>query len=556
MRSNVSRREFLKLGAGTAGNAVLGKQEAVKGVSVIDFGADRTGHKDSAPSVAAAISHLLASGGQTLLFPLGVYRLSPAGPAAISLSNRAGIEIDGQGSTLLMSKDSLCLSLDRCANVNVRDLTIDWDPLPYTQGTVSDSGIGWFEIHTDDGFPGVPENGILAIESYDRSLQNIARDGIHIDGDKVVAVQPVGASRFRIRSSRILPIALGTVMVIRFKGNHDAIRITQCHDVAFTGVTLLASHSMGYNISLSNNLSFRQCTIGFPRAGQRLLSTNADGMHVTNCSGSLIIDQCTYQGMGDDALNVNAPMWRRRQEGSGTGAALVNRLGMAPAQNELPGPQDQLEILDPADLHRMQRLTQRELIATAASGLVSDPSRVPVTTISRCHFAGNHARAIVAHAHLQVRNCSFRNTSLAAIMIAPDDYWMEGPATSDIVIDGNSFSQCHYASRDPEGTVTVDIEQTYGRRGPVAKGIAQNVQITSNIFSDCYTAAISCRSVDGLIIRGNQVGRTWMGGSGQAAIAGSELKNGNISGNTSTSANSIVVRDSESTRVADNHGFS
>jgi hypothetical protein len=552
----LDRREFLRLGAGIAGNAALSNIRASQSVSVADFGADRTGHRDSTGSIANAISHLVSNGGQTLFLPLGTYRLASAQQAAISFSNHANFEIDGGGSTILMGNDALCLAFDRCANVQVRNLTIDWDPLPYTQGTISDSGIGWFEVKLDDGFPPISANGIMAIESYDRSLRNIARNGVQVSGDKVTAVQPLSINRVRIRSSHVIPITIGTVIVIRFKGNHDAIRLTQCQSISFSGTTLLSSHSMGYNISSSSNLTFRQCTIGFQPTGQRLLSTNADGMHITNCGGSLTIDQCMFAGMGDDAINVNAAMWRVRSRLSGSGAMLLNRSGMPLSQNDTPGPQDKLEVLDPADLHVIKRDFPNGLATVPDNSLVDDLARVPVTTINRCHFLGNHSRAILGHSHLQVRNCVFQNTSLAAIMIAPDDHWMEGPTTGDIVIDGNTFAGCHYATHDPEGTITVDIEQTYGRRGAVPRGIAQIVQISDNIFKDCYTGAVSCRSVDGLTIRGNQVDRTWIGGSNQAAIEASELRNSDISNNISTAANTIVVRDSESTRISDNRGFS
>jgi hypothetical protein len=552
----LNRRHFLRLGAGAVANTALSNPASGQNVSVMDFGADRTGHRDSTASVAAAIAHLITNGGLTLVFPPGTYRLASAQQAAISLTNRSNIEIEGSGSRIIMGNDALSLAFDRCSNLNVRNLTIDWDPLPYTQGAISDSGIGWFEVTFDAGFPAISGNGILAIESYDRSLRNIARGGLQVSGDKIMEVQATASNRALVRLAHVAPVPVGTVIVIRFKGNHDAVRVTQCQNVSFSGITLLSSHSMGYNVSLSNNLAFRQCTIGLPPAGVRLLSTNADGMHITNCSGSLTIDECIFEAMGDDAINVNAAMWRIQRQPSGGEPIFANRSGLAINRNESPGPRDQLEIMDPVDLRILTRGALDKLAAAPPNSIVSDASRVPTTTISGSQFRGNHSRAILAHAHLQVLNCSFQNTSLAAIMIAPDSHWMEGPATRDIVIDSNQFSGCHYGSLDPEGAVTVDIEQTYGRRGAVPIGTGQNVKISNNIFNDCYTAAISCRSVDGLTIQGNQIEKTWVGGKGGPAIQGSALRNSTISNNVSSAAaNTIQVQNCESTQVAGNRGF-
>jgi hypothetical protein len=544
------------MGLGLAGNSALNQSGASPSVSVADFGTDPTGHKDSTAGVAAALAYLASKGKQTLVFPSGTYRLDSARQAAISLNNQANITIDGKGSTLLMGNDCLCLAFDRCTNLILQNLTIDWRPLPYTQGTVSGSGIGWFEATLDAGFPAVPRDGILAIEAYDRSPGNFAKDGFLLSGEKVLQVSPLNGNCVRIRCVRLTPIPVGTAIVVRFKGNHDAIRLTQCRDVSFAGVTLHSSPSMGYNIALSSNLSFQQCTIGPPATSQRHLSTNADGIHITNCSGSLVINQCTFEGMGDDAININAPLWHLQKQASGPGAVLMKRSGSALAPEETPAPQDPLEVMDSGDLHIVQHGTLSQLATAADNLLVADPARVPVTAITHCQFHDNHARAIVAHARLQVRNCTFQKIRLAAILIAPDDHWMEGPSTRDIVIDSNHFSACHYGSRDPEGAVTIDMEQTYGRRGAVLRGSSQDVQITNNVFTECYTSAISARSVDGLEIRGNQVAHTWIAGPGGAAIEASALKHSAISNNTSSCPNTIAVKDSESTSVAGNQGFS
>jgi hypothetical protein len=239
---------------------------------------------------------------------------------------------------------------------------------------------------------------------------------------------------------------------------------------------------------------------------------------------------------------------------------LVSRSGAPLSDDEAPKPGDHLEVLDPGDLRVLTRSSSSS-IDTLAGGvipgsLIDDINRVPITKITGCQFLGNHSRAILAHANLEVSNCVFQNISLAAIMIAPDAYWMEGPTTRNIAIKSNSFSGCHYASLEMEGTVTVDIEQTYGRRTPVARATAQNVQIQNNSFTDCYTSAVSCRSIDGLTISANRIGRTWVGGGSHPAILVGELTNSSITGNISMAPNTITVQDSESTDVSGNQGFS
>jgi hypothetical protein len=554
----LDRRQFMAVAALASGNAALANAETV---SVKDFGADPTGKADSTSAIQNAISHLVESGARTLYFPLGTYKLGAPQRIALSLTGYSNFELAGSGSTLLMGTDALCLELTRCSNVVVSNLTIDWDPLPCTQGVVSGSGSGWFEVKVDSGFP-TPSNVALgAVESYDRALRNVARNLIEMGADQNLQMQPAGDGKIRVRLNRLSPVPVGTVVVLRFKGNHEAIRITRSHNVSFTGVKLFSSYSMGYNISYCDNLAFRQCSIGFKPDSTRLLSTNADGMHVTNCSGSLAIDRCTFEGMGDDAINITASMWRAQRQANGEGAVLLSRSGAPIGDDDAPKAGDELEILDPGDLHVRNRQSSSSSTHTLAGSvaqdsLIDDVSRVPTTKVSGCHFLGNHSRAILAHANLEVTDCLFQNISLAAIMIAPDAHWMEGPTTRNIVIDSNSFTGCHYATADPEGSVTIDIEQTYGRRTPVPRATAQDVHITNNRFDDCYTSAISCRSIAGLRITGNRIGRTWVGGGNHPAILLGELRNSFITGNISTASNAIAMQDSDTTDVSGNQGFS
>lgn len=560
----MDRRHFLALAAVVSSSAVIGRAAFVSAtVSVVEFGADPTGKSDSTSGIQNAITQLTKTGARKLVFPSGTYRINSAQHIALTFNDCSDLEIEGSGSTLLMGVDAVCLACYRCSNVSFHNLTIDFDPLPFTQGVVSASGPGSFDLKVDGGFP-VPSNPLLlALNNYDRGLKNVAGHLVERYGGEVSQVQSIGDRQLRVQASNLSPMPEGTVVVLRFKGNHDVIRITRSHNVLFSGVKVLSGYSVAFNAYYCSDLSFRQCSVGLPPSSSRLLSTDADGMNINWCSGFLRIDQCTFQSTGDDAINIKCSMWRAQQNPNGGDMALVTHANAVMSKDDVQSG-DQLEVLDPADLHVIAResvalSSGTELASRIPKGaFVDDLNLVPETTVTNCQFLGNRGRAIVAHANLKISNCSFQNLNLAAILIAPDSHYMEGPSTSNVVIDSNHFSGCHYTSQDPEGTVTVDLEHTYGRRKQVPKAIAHNVKITNNTFMDCYTAAISCRSVDGLRIEGNQIGRTWVGsGNGaHSAILVSELTNSTISGNTSTARNAIVVRNSESTTVDGNQGFS
>ncbi len=55
----------------------------------------------------------------------------------LSLNELNGIEIDGNHAKIVMKKNCACLIIIKSHDLTVRSLTIDYDPLPYTQGTVT-----------------------------------------------------------------------------------------------------------------------------------------------------------------------------------------------------------------------------------------------------------------------------------------------------------------------------------------------------------------------------------------------------------------------------------
>ena len=55
----------------------------------------------------------------------------------IELRKLDGVTIDGNGAKLVMTRPVHALRLNGCRNTTVKNLTIDYDPLPFTQGVIT-----------------------------------------------------------------------------------------------------------------------------------------------------------------------------------------------------------------------------------------------------------------------------------------------------------------------------------------------------------------------------------------------------------------------------------
>jgi hypothetical protein len=86
-----------------------------------------------------------AGGPVHIVFNLGknaIYRINR--PLAFKAIN--GFELNGNGAQLINTTRGSTLAISACSHVTIRDLTIDYDPLPFTQGTIAADLHGRFRI--------------------------------------------------------------------------------------------------------------------------------------------------------------------------------------------------------------------------------------------------------------------------------------------------------------------------------------------------------------------------------------------------------------------------
>jgi len=92
-----------------------------------------------------------------IVFNLGknaVYRIN----RPIAFKELHGFELNGNGAQLINTTRGSTLTISACSRVTVRDLTIDYDPLPFTQGTIAgfDKAALQITVKVDAGYPDDP----------------------------------------------------------------------------------------------------------------------------------------------------------------------------------------------------------------------------------------------------------------------------------------------------------------------------------------------------------------------------------------------------------------
>ena len=111
--------------------------------------------------------------------PKGTYTLDVRNNGPYKFHNLTDVHINGNGSTVICNNQEQAFSFYNCVRVELRDLTIDYDPLCFTQGeitAVAEDG-SWFDVRIDEGYP---VTGLAAnrVQFYDPQTRLLKRNSI------------------------------------------------------------------------------------------------------------------------------------------------------------------------------------------------------------------------------------------------------------------------------------------------------------------------------------------------------------------------------------------
>src|SRR5437868_3329932 len=133
------------------------------------FGAVADDGKDDTVAFTAALAKLVPSAGASLELGPGTYDLAtratpPDGmsPPLLVIKDARDVTIDGHGAQLVCHDFATLFWFQNCRGLTIRNLSIDYDPLPFTAGQMIAQGDGYVDLRIE---PHHPLNAGLRAES-------------------------------------------------------------------------------------------------------------------------------------------------------------------------------------------------------------------------------------------------------------------------------------------------------------------------------------------------------------------------------------------------------
>jgi hypothetical protein len=265
-----------------------------------------------------------ASGpGSEVILDAGTYRIESQGVAsgALSLSNAEGVTLRGAGPAtrlVFTNPHSGGVYFHGCTRCTVRDLSIDWDPVPFTQGTVTAVApeAGTFDLALAEGYPDLDEGVFeelragdgswgLIFDPTERHLRAGASDHAFLTTwDRVEG----RTWRIRLRESeapKLARMAAGDRFVLLARvGPGGAVCFVAGRECLVENVTIHAAPGLTMSLLACDAMTIRNCGIRYPEGSDRLLASDGDGVHVQQNLRGPTIEGCTFEGMADDAVNL------------------------------------------------------------------------------------------------------------------------------------------------------------------------------------------------------------------------------------------------------------
>ncbi len=500
------------------------------------------------------IDRRVQAGEKRIVVPPGRYRVKPQRAQHLALKGLADVTLIADGVEMICTETSRALTLTGCTNVTVRGLSIDYDPLPFTQGRIVSLSADK-TVHEIELFEGYPP-----ADKVDGSKYEIFRPDTRTlrCPDYSYTVEKVDARHLRVhknRGSAQDPEQVGDIIVIGTTDapggrNAHAVVIEQSRAVRLEKVSLYASNCFGFLEYDCDGTTYDRCRLdrrppaGDParRANPRIRSGNADAFHSKHAVGGPHLIGCVARFQGDDCLNicgdyhmVTACRGRvlrvlakhRMNIGAGEPVELFAYDGRRlPDVRAVAVVRDGTITAEERAFVSRQRMDEgvrtkgcAEAYTVTLDRAVTLPMGSAICSTRRvgngflvkgCTFGFNRSRGILIKAsNGEVVGNTLTGSRMAAVLVSPEYWWLEAGSSNDVVIRDNEIAGC--------GRTAIEVS-AHDAKGRIAPAGAHNrIAIVNNRISGSPLPCIAVTSTDRLTIDGNRVTAP-SGGAGDAVV--------------------------------------
>jgi hypothetical protein len=505
----------------------------------------------TAAANSAALQTLLntaknTAGTKKILIPPGTYRFESA--AQIDIQDTNDLTLDGQGSDFIFQRlyTGPHFSVSNCNRTIIKNLNLDWNwdykPIASLGKVLSlsaDQKTAVFE------FAGLTTaQTLLTKQAFWHSLSQMDPVKLYRDGPEFFLLKdtpPVSlvASGNQITATFVNPLSLQvnrSYLIKHLYYEMIAFKIAGSAHLTFDTVNIYSVPGIGWlNTEASHHLKWVNCNILRRTGSSHPLVSGADGIHSAESQGDIVIQNCSFTGLGDDAINLHDNCWQGGLDYTANTNQLILR--NCPRNKLRLQSGDVIRFFNPdyspADLELTVSGTP---VYTAPPGGTADSATADATVtfttavpagLSRLLIANNtrfetknvlitgtqflwtNGRGILLSARdATIENGYFRNVTATSLQITTeivDTAFMEGRGASNIVVRNNTFENTGQSARFGGSVIHVGAIIPWG---PADYFLFDTLLFDGNRFFNAPGPAMSFVSNINVIVRNSRIEHT------------------------------------------------
>jgi len=298
-----------------------------------DFGVVGDGVADDGPAIQHAVAALCGQDEPAVLqFEAGkTYRVSEVDAIRLfRLEECRDVTIDGGRSTFLLAGDVRFALLRGAQNVRLRNLSLDYDPLPFVDGLIvtKNAADRYVDVRVFDEFAMPPLGGPTregGEQAYFGMLWTQGHHGLIGHHFYVLDMQMPDADsaagrvvrvftdfeRFELIEEGVHAISLPVRGIAHRCMDGATVRIADCENVEVAAVNVWSAPWFAFQLFRNRGqVTFRDVDIRPRPDGNRRTSSWRDGIHAKSNRADLLFAGCHLEGMNDDSMNIATHMSR------------------------------------------------------------------------------------------------------------------------------------------------------------------------------------------------------------------------------------------------------
>ena len=254
------------------------------------------------------------------------------------------VTVDFQHSDLFMAQGNLMgIDVNNSTNLTLKNFTIDYIHLPFTQATVT-------SVNPTARTIGIKQLGSYPLPSYlnavtlpsgypnDGFFAYIFRNGIELrTTGRMQVAAPVSDTSIQITgtypwatATQLATIQPGDTLVLELRAGIGTIYASNTTGLTVQDVSVYASGFIGVFTTFGSSITVDHVQV-IPRPGtDRMISTNADGIHLASAGTNNVITNNTVKRGCDDAIAIDG-QWAAIVRAASSGTTVqVTRHNQAP----------------------------------------------------------------------------------------------------------------------------------------------------------------------------------------------------------------------------------